>query len=76
MFYKVSSNIDAYPFIFDPKLTDTDEKFIENLEALSGTCSAIELLNIKEEKLKTLIPEIKKRQFKMAFISSFDRWYI
>lgn len=58
MFYKFDCNIDAYPFIFDDKLTDTDEKFIENLHALSGTCAGIELFNITEDKVKSLIPKI------------------
>lgn len=76
MFYKFNTNVDAYPFIFDPKLTDSDEKFIENLDALSSTCAGIELYNITEDKVKSLIPKIKEANFKMAILTSIERSYI
>ena len=59
LFYKLHCNIDAYPFIIDSKLCQTEEQYLEILDGLGCSFAGVEIFNTDCRKYNNLLETLK-----------------
>lgn len=69
-------NVDYYPIILDPALTQTDEDFIEAIENLITVYKVVHLTLISKARLATLVPKIEARKLPCTVFSDDLFWPI
>ncbi|EGR27409.1 malate dehydrogenase, putative [Ichthyophthirius multifiliis] len=77
LFYKIHTNIDAYPFVININKCQNIEDFIEAFTSLSSSYVGVELFNVKEERSLQIQDILSKRNdVSLLIFGSHQRNYI